>query len=189
MCFLVYRTAAFIDGHESCPDEDSVVEAQSICSDALTLREALDSWHVAYAQGNSKIQTPWLDSEDASMLLSRIFFAAISIYLSGIFDYEMIHWHRMGLLPPTLDQQTIQTHTNTILRLSDIALDQTDLSPLLFLFPLRIAGARSRTQWQRDCVMKLIGRIGGGFAVASAISAELSHVWQMYGLEENTDME
>lgn len=185
MCSIVHRTAAFIDGQEKCPDEEPTSEAQSICSDALTLREALGSWYASYAQVAAEaddFSTP--ESEDASMLLSRIFFAAISICLSGLFDYEILHWHRLGLIPPTLDQQTIETHTNTILRLSNMALDTTNLSPLLFLFPLRIAGARSRTQWRRDWVMKLVWRIGSGFAVASAISAELSHVWQMHGLEE-----
>lgn len=121
------------------------------------------------------------------MLLSRIFFAAISIYLSGIFDYEIPHWHRLGLIPPTLDEQTVQTHTNTILGLSNLALDTTNLSPLLFLFPLRIAGARSRTKWQRDWITKLIYRIGGGFAVANAIATELSYVWKIFGLKETPD--
>ncbi|PTB65830.1 hypothetical protein BBK36DRAFT_1120589 [Trichoderma citrinoviride] len=177
---LRVRAAAFIDGQEKCPDGEPTLEAQAICSDAFILREALSSWYASYAQATAQADTPSLDSEDASMLLSRIFFAAISIYLSGIFDYEIPHWHRVGLVPPTLEQATIQTHTNTILGLSNLALDTTNLSPLLFLFPLRIAGARSRTQWQRDWIMKLIGRIGSGFAVASAISAQLSHVWQMY---------
>lgn len=121
------------------------------------------------------------------MLLSRIFFAAISIYLSGIFDYELTHWHQLGLIPPTLDEQAVQTHTNTILGLSSLALDATNLSPLLFLFPLRIAGARSRTQWQRDWITKLISRIGSGFAVATAIATELSYVWEIFGLKETPD--
>ncbi|KAL6876916.1 fungal-specific transcription factor domain-containing protein [Trichoderma novae-zelandiae] len=184
---LRVRTAAFIDIQDEFPHDEPTPEAQSICSDALTLREALAGWYASYAQTAAESDTSLPEAEDASMLLSRIFFAAISIYLSGIFDYEVLHWHRLGLIPPTLNQQTIQTHTNTILGLSNLALDTTNLSPLLFLFPLRIAGARSRTQWQRDWVAKLIGRIGSGFAVARAISAELNHVWQIYELEDTPD--
>jgi hypothetical protein len=128
-----------------------------------------------------------MTGDNDSMLLSKIFFAAISIYLSGIFDYEITHWHHLGIIPPTLDEVTIQVHTLTILQLSTLALDTTNLSPLLFLFPLRIAGARSRTQWQRDWVARLVTRIGCGFAVAAAILMELNHVWEIFDLEETSD--
>lgn len=173
---------------EECADEEELTpRGKSICSDACTLKEALGSWHASYAQPEIKTTTCNVIEEDDSMLLSRIFFAAISIYLSGIFDYEITHWHNIGLIPPTLDEETVQVHTNAILELSNLALDTTNLSPLLLLFPLRIAGARSRTRWQRDWVTRLVTRIGSGFAVAAAISAELSHVWEIHGLEETLD--
>ncbi|KAL7944915.1 fungal-specific transcription factor domain-containing protein [Trichoderma barbatum] len=184
---LRVRTSKFIEGQEECPDEEPTPEAESICSDALTLREALSSWYTSYAQSTIKPDAYIQEERDDSMLLSRIFFGAISIYLSGIFDYEMPYWHRLGLIPPTLDEQTVQTHTNTILGLSNLALDTTNLSPLLFLFPLRIAGARSRTRWQRDWISKLLSRIGSGFAVATAIATELSYVWEMFTLKETPD--
>ncbi|RFU76991.1 c6 finger domain-containing [Trichoderma arundinaceum] len=183
---LRVRAAEFIDTQEERPDEEHTTDACSICSDASTLREALSSWYASYAQPvvNSTIYNTVEETEDTSMLLSRIFFAAISIYLSGIFDYEITYWNRLGLIPPTLDEQTVQTHANTILQLSNLALDTTNLSPLLFLFPLRIAGARSRTQWQRDWVARLVNRIGSGFAVAAAITVELNHVWELFGLQK-----
>ncbi|KAL7939266.1 fungal-specific transcription factor domain-containing protein [Trichoderma chlorosporum] len=184
---LRVRAAKFIEIQEEHPDEEPTPEAQSICSDAITLREALGSWNESYAQPASKATANSPEGEDASTLLSRIFFAAISIYLSGIFDYEISHWHQLGLIPPTLDEQTVQTHTNAILGLSNLALDKTTLSPLLFLFPLRIAGARSRTQWQRDWITKLVSGIGSGFAVATAIATELSHVWRIFSLQPDGD--
>ncbi|KAM0262117.1 hypothetical protein ACHAQJ_001858 [Trichoderma viride] len=183
---LRVRTAEFIEIQEECADEEPTAEAQSIYSDAFTLKEALGSWYTSYAQPAAKPIARNMAEENDSMLLSRIFFAAISIYLSGIFDYEITHWHHLGLVPPTLDEETVQMHTNTILELSNLALDTTNLSPLLFLFPLRIAGARSRTQWQRDWVARLVASIGSGFSVAAAISMELSHVWEIFGLEETS---
>lgn len=178
------RTAEFLDMQEECGNEQLTPRGKSICSDACTLREALGSWYASYAELEKKSTAYNVIEENDSMLLSRIFFAAISIYLSGIFDYEITHWHKIGLIPPTLDEETVQMHTNAILGLSNLALDTTNLSPLLFLFPLRIAGARSRTRWQRDWVTRLVTRIGSGFAVAAAISTELSHVWKVFGLEE-----
>ncbi|KAL7927065.1 fungal-specific transcription factor domain-containing protein [Trichoderma austrokoningii] len=171
--------AEFTERREEHANEELVQIGKFTCFDAYALKEALDSWYASYAQP----ETEKTEAND-SMLLSRIFFAAISIYLSGIFDYEIMHWHNIRMMPPTLDEETVQTHTNAILELSNLALDTTSLSPLLFLFPLRIAGARSRTQWQRDWVTRLVTRIGSSFAVAAAISTELSHVWERFSLEE-----
>ncbi|KAH8124900.1 hypothetical protein ACSS6W_005142 [Trichoderma asperelloides] len=181
---LRVRTAEFIEMREECADEELTTRGKSICSDACTLKEALSSWYASYALPINKPVTHTMAEENDSMLLSRVFFAAISIYLSGIFDYEITHWHNIGITPPTLNEETVQMHTNAILGLSTLALDTTNLSPLLFLFPLRIAGARSRTQWQRDWVTRLVTRIGSGFAVAAAILTELSYVWEIFGLEE-----
>lgn len=180
----IFRTAEFIEVQGDCADEELTSRGQSICSDASALKEALDHWYASYAQPDNKPITHTMAEENDSMLLSRVFFAAISIYLSGIFDYEITHWHRIGLIPPTLDEETVQIHTNAILQHSTLALDTTNLSPLLFLFPLRIAGARSRTRWQREWVKKLVTRIGGGFAVATVILTDLIYVWEMFGLEE-----
>ncbi|KAL7807508.1 hypothetical protein V8C44DRAFT_337257 [Trichoderma aethiopicum] len=58
----------------------------------------------------------------------------ISIYLSGTFDYEMYHWHRRHLTLPALNHEAIQTHTDTIMRLSAMASCDYH-SPLLFLVP------------------------------------------------------
>ncbi|UKZ64928.1 uncharacterized protein TrAtP1_006133 [Trichoderma atroviride] len=184
---LRVRTAKFIEMQDECANEELAPRGTSICSDACTLKEALGSWYASYVQPENKLATCNMAEENDGMLLARVFFAAISIYLSGIFDYEITNWHNIGLIPPTLDEETVQMHTNTILGLSNLALDTTNLSPLLFLFPLRIAGARSRTRWQRDWVAKLVTRIGSGFAVAAAISTELSHVWEIFGLEETHD--
>lgn len=181
------RTAEFIEMQKENAGEELTPRGKSLCSNACTLKEALESWYTSYTQPENKPATYIMIEENDSMLLSRIFFAAISIYLSGIFDYEITHWHNIGLIPPTLDEETIQMHTNAILGLSNRALDTTNLSPLLFLFPLRIAGARSRTRWQRDWIARLVTRIGSRFAVAAAISTELNHVWKIFSLEETHD--
>lgn len=197
-CFLWYymhlfshlttlRTAKYIDLQEEYNGEKLAARGKSICSDACTLKEALGSWYASYAQPENEQAAYNMIEENNSMLLSRLFFAAVSIYLSGIFDYEITHWHNIGLIPPTLEEKKVQMHTNAILGLSNLALDTTNLSPLLFLFPLRIAGARSRTRWQRDWIARLVTRIGREFAVATAISTELSHVWKIFGLEETQD--
>jgi hypothetical protein len=140
----------------------------------------LESWSAAYITDTPTAYNQDDDKfMDPSTLLARVFYAAISIYLSGVFDYELCHWQQLHLPVPIIDQDTIEQHVYTILTLADIGTNHTTLSPLLFLFPLRIAGARSRYQWQRDRVGALVDRIGEAFAVASTIRGDLAQVWKI----------
>lgn len=188
-----YSAAVFTERHELQPDYAPTREAVTIVSDGHVLREALNSWSEAYAPPQPPTQmtdtdasssssesesAKYRETRDPSMLLARVFFAAISIYLSGCFDYELSHWQRLGLVVPTLDEATVQHHVSAIMRLTDLGLKHTQLSPLVFLFPLRIAGARSYTQRQRDAVLGLVARIGVSFAVASAIRDDLGAFWR-----------
>lgn len=118
------------------------------------------------------------DAADPSTLLARVFHAAISIYLSGVFDYELSYWQELNLTVATLDEATIVEHLHTILALTEVGLQSTTLSPVLFLFPLRIAGSRSYHQSQRNRVSALVAQVGRAFVVASAISQDLAEVWK-----------
>jgi hypothetical protein len=112
--------------------------------------------------------------------LSDIFFAAVSIYLSGVFDYEIAHWQQRWEIPvPTISEDRIQEHLRSILALVKLAMRHTSLSQLLFLFPLRIAGARSCRMWQRERVVSLLAQIGESFAVADTFRTELREVWRV----------
>ena len=110
-------------------------------------------------------------------LLSNVFFAAISIYLSGIFDYEIIYWQSRDISVTCIPEDKVQEHLNSILTLTEVSLQTTTLSPLLFLFPLRIAGARSYEQWQRERVLLLLEQISQSFTVAQIFKTELGQVW------------
>ena len=176
------------------------------------MREALGHWSAAYApqschfttgkdsvqcnvhdrphEGDARASCDGLE-RDAGMLLARVFFAAISIYLSGVFDYELSHWRQLGMNVPILSADEIQYHVRVILQLTGIGLNKTILSPVVFLFPLRIAGARSFTAKQRSVVLHLISTASRTFASTSAISTELAEVWRnsstSYMLAGNTD--
>ncbi|PNY28629.1 Uncharacterized protein TCAP_01448 [Tolypocladium capitatum] len=180
---LRVRAGTFIAGQDAASATEPGAEARAIASDGHHLGEALRCWHEAYADEASSSAVND-DGDDASMLLARVFFAATSIYLSGIFDYSAVHWQRLRPRPATLDAATVLRHVACILGLTASALERSRLSPLLFLFPLRIAGARSRgrqgqQQRQRRRIMDLLGRVGGGgFVVAAAVGAELREVWR-----------
>ena len=147
-------------------------------------------WNTTYSAGalqhDGLISAQNPNLEDPRTLLSMVFFAAISIYLSGIFDYEMHHWRHYTLAPATLDCVTVQMHVTTILDGTRLALDSTNTSPISYLFPLRIAGARSQCRDRRDCVMMLLGRIKGtGFVVAASVEDDLERLYEQSHISES----
>src|SRR5690606_2070296 len=98
-------------------------------------------------------------------------------YLSGVFDYEICYWQRLNLPAPTLSEDEIQQHVGFILALSH-QLVKADISPLLLLFPLRVASARARQTWQRQQIMELLGMVKASFAVAGAFVADVENLWK-----------
>jgi len=114
--------------------------------------------------------------------LSQAFFAATSIYLSGVFDYEMPHWQDMGIIAPTLSEDEIQGHVTDILMHTREILCNSSISPLLTLFPLRVAGARSWESWQQESIMDSLSVIEKSFPVAASFRADLQGVWSRRGL-------
>ncbi|KAK6836389.1 hypothetical protein PG987_006884 [Apiospora arundinis] len=144
--------------------------APDIAKEGFRLRQVLEIWRIENLfplprASHHPYSSPGLDVSP-EVLLSNVFFAAISIYLSGIFDYEIVHWQRWRIPVPTITEPEIQEHLGDILYLTNVGLHGTSLSPLLFLFPLRIAGARCSVTAQMDCVQLLLALISRDFAVA-----------------------
>ncbi|KAL1893275.1 hypothetical protein Sste5346_006451 [Sporothrix stenoceras] len=171
-------------------------EGMSISSRAVSLRNALERWSSTYgdegASGTVSSATvsssnPISQTTDASMILAHVFCAAVNAYLSGIFDYEMDQWHAIGQQPPTLPRATLQLHVDTILRYAAPALANTNIAPILLLFPIRVAGARSHYPRQRIEVLKLLDVIGRMYAAATYYSAHLQRLWVRMAEEEKQE--
>ncbi|RSM11679.1 hypothetical protein CEP52_002890 [Fusarium oligoseptatum] len=107
-------------------------EAHDIAAEGFRLRQALALWQ---ANRRTSPPTPTLNDEtttdDDFLSLAEIFFSATSIYLSGVFDYEIVHWQNMTILVPNLSEEEIQTHVSTILVLSGMILDNSEISSML----------------------------------------------------------
>lgn len=110
-----------------------------------------------------------------------IFHAATNVYLSGVYDYDIMHWNNLGTVVSTLDEAEVQMHLATILGLSRTVLSEGKISPVLLLFPLRVAGARAREKWQQDVILKLLASIETTFCVAGAFMHDLQKLWSARG--------
>lgn len=134
------------------------------------LRARLEDWYERSQGQQSPSADPWL-------FLAIIYYHAISIYLSGIFDYRPQFDH---LYPPTLALEIIQAHVTNILAKIEVALQTTNLAAICFFFPLRVAGARVWLEEQKLLILRLLGNISKrAYIVADAFILDLNTLWVM----------
>ena len=163
-----------------------VEHAQAISLQGFKLRGQLHSWASTYHTNDifrhpAIAQVPSASSSterghDEIQLLAETFFSATSIYLSGVFDYDICHWQSLLLPVPTLSEDEIQQHVASIFCLSQ-RLAETTISPLLLLFPLRVASARAWQASQKQQIMESLRMIASSFAVAGAFIADIEDLW------------
>jgi hypothetical protein len=160
-----------------------MAEGKYICIEGFAHREALTSWHNFYV--GKELSEAGLTHQhygqalEDNVQLAHFLYAATSIYLSGIYDYEIGYWQALCLSTPTLEQDEIKRHVETIIHLAGLLLHRTCFSPLLCLFPLRIAGARAWKRQQRVIIVDLLSYVGNSFAAATAIATDLHCLWSL----------
>ncbi|KAK7428463.1 hypothetical protein QQZ08_005082 [Neonectria magnoliae] len=106
---LRVHASDFIYESQSSAPEDRLMNAHDISMEGFCQREALNTWNTNNAhllQGKMNLDGTF--ETDDFTLLAKIFFAATSIYLSGVFDYEITHWQDLEVLVATLPEEEIQ---------------------------------------------------------------------------------
>jgi hypothetical protein len=112
---------------------------------------------------------------DPRSVLAHTYFHALSIYLSGHYDYR---YQFNQLLSASLPPEDIQVHVQEILKHTEMAMKTTRLAGILFFFPLRVAGARAKSSAQRSTILAMLKQIQErGFVVANAFSEDLRALW------------
>jgi len=144
-------------------------------AEGIRLQSALSSWKTFALAWSA---TPSTTTVDLQMMLAMIYYHAISIYLSGTFDY-FPYWDQSGIPTPSISSSQIQAHVKAILGMVATALNETNLAGILFLFPLRVAGARAQSlehRFEIARVLRIITR--KGFVVADAFTMDLDELWE-----------
>ncbi|RFU34913.1 hypothetical protein B7463_g1372, partial [Scytalidium lignicola] len=136
------------------------------------IQSNLNEWHLRFQQWGKQA---FATSSDEQSLLASTYYHAISIFLSGIFDYNMEFNH---IITPALPLKVIQFHVTNILDLAELILHTTRLSRVLLFFPLRVAGARARTTLQKGMILLMLKEISTrSFIVADAFTTDLQRLW------------
>ncbi|KAK0376355.1 hypothetical protein CLIM01_06289 [Colletotrichum limetticola] len=154
------------------------IDALELATEGFYLRDALDTW---------KLDASFSSAQHNEMLLAMIYYSATSIYLSGNYDYDLHHWQAMTVAVPVLSRDEILKHVEDILQTTREALRSSTLSPLLHLFPLRVAGARSQEHSQRQAVTECLLEVKKQFAVADAMLVELDELWSLSPIQTPLD--
>ncbi|CAG7559002.1 unnamed protein product [Fusarium equiseti] len=160
----------------------NVSNAYDIALEGFRLRQALVDWEASMTRPEQLKAVSGDTTAVSFFFLAKAFFSATSIYLSGVFDYEIPHWQEMGIIAPTLSEDEIQGHVTGILTHTREIMINSSISPLLTLFPLRVAGARSWETWQQESIMESLSAIEKSFPVAASFRADLQVVWSLRGL-------
>jgi hypothetical protein len=176
---LSIRAIQFCDGFEQFSIQTQYDLVESLANEGMLLQQALLQWCI-----DSKIwqQNPKDPSKvDVELLLGYDYYHAVSIYLSGVYDYHP-HWSWPGApCAPMLPQSQVDWHVSEILRLSQELL-ALGVSGILLFFPLRVAGARAMDQLSRDTILDLLHTTARrGFIVAEAFTVDLSALWACQG--------
>lgn len=120
---------------------------------------------------------------DLQMTIALIYYPAILIFLSGIFDYHL-HWQ--GICFPQVSPKEVQEHVDDILFRSRASLRHTNLAGILLFFPLRVAGARSTSAEQKLSILAMLADIScRSFIVADTFSEDLKALWSSDKIEDN----
>jgi hypothetical protein len=147
-------------------------------AEGLITRSALDNWFVNLKEWSIDTAKP---EHSLQSTLATIYFHAISIYLSGIFDYRC---QFIDIITPTISQAAVQGHVDVILAKTQTALRTSNLGPVLFFFPLRVAGARVTSLPETESILAMLREISRrSFVVADAFTTDLKSLWQHKGIQ------
>lgn len=200
---LRYRIRGFLPNCHRMTADEIGARGREIAAEAASLRQALNRWydiHIKSADDDrlsaitpsttspatpaSSSSKTAADTHDSSIILGRLFYASASIYLSGIFDWEIDQWQAIEVDVPVLSRDQIDAHVDAILQHAPTALACTNIPPVLLMFHIRIAGARARCPVKRDLVLRLLDDVRRMYAAASFYTTHLQNLWAKMARDE-----
>jgi hypothetical protein len=159
--------------HDFLQSSASSAVLKNDASEGLDIQMKLRMWYSDFLKWTA------VTARDPQSTIALIYYHATTIFLSGMFDYYH-SWYKDPT--PTIPLDEVQEHVTAILDLSEVALFTTNLSWLLFFFPLRVAGARARSLEDQRRILTMLGDISRRrFVVADSFVLDLNAWWDLVG--------
>lgn len=155
---------------ECIPEEERVCRPAiaALASEGTKLDHRISTWY-----DDISLQ---LDPVDPFTQLALANHYAVRLFHCKNFTYYTC-W-QAGTVPE-LDQPEIDTCVAAITCFCDQILQTSNIPGVVLLFPLRMAGAHSNVEWQRDKIRNLLHQVcSKGFVVAERIKTDLGEFWQ-----------
>lgn len=176
---LSIRAIEFCERAAQTPSETQNDMSVSLADEGLLLLGRLQQWldETATWERLTFVLNNHEQHPDTELMIGYIYYHAISIYLSGTYDYHW-HWTCSGApCAPILPRCQIDEHVSSILKLGRVLLVR-GVSGVLLFFPLRVAGARAADDFSRIQIMDLLHTTAiRGFVVAEAFKVDLTGLW------------
>lgn len=142
------------------------MENEALSYTGYKLQQAIITWNFSRHSSGSFTQ------------LAILYQQAMLIYLSGQYDYQG-GLSGISLTTPRRSQCEIQAHVALIIQLTSHLMDVSNLAEVMYLFPLRVAGARAQDPMTRSNIISLTKQIADrGFTIAERVSSDLQRLWK-----------
>jgi hypothetical protein len=152
--------------------------AENMDIDPTTMHELIKEGQGLHSQLSAFSSTLYVTTSAQETSVAWMYCHALSIYLSGVFDYTLSEVCAI----PSLRDDEIEVHLEGILTRSDEAIQHSQTSRVFLLLPLRIAGNRCSNWKQCQEVLSRIDILRDRFAVATAFRTELLQIWSSRSL-------
>ncbi|KAF2501785.1 hypothetical protein BU16DRAFT_501132 [Lophium mytilinum] len=183
---LCTRATYYADAVEAASETLDTSDGFAVITEGLYLRRCLSDW---YHQIECRLPTARDPSTplqtNMELLIALIYYHALSIFLSGCFDYRLSCFPAPPASLPILTRTQVERHLASILSLTELALNKTWLTGVAFLFPLRVAAARAWSAAdQNEVVQRLRSVRSKGFSITNLFEEEVNCLWEEGGMPD-----
>ncbi|KAL3490352.1 hypothetical protein BJX62DRAFT_238164 [Aspergillus germanicus] len=109
------------------------------------------------------------------MHLALACYHSLLVFLSNNYNYYRF-WHNTAAAR-RLSQEEIEQHVESIIQHAENILKASEVSSILLLFPLRVAGTQAESGTRTQILRLLDGVFARGFVVSSRIKEDLNEYW------------
>jgi hypothetical protein len=150
------------------PESSTLID--TLGNEGLEIQSSIYAWHENASRQQESEQTV-----DSRMHLALACYHSLLVFLSNNYNYYRF-WHNTAAAP-RLSQEEIQQHAESIIQHAENILKALEVSSVLLLFPLRVAGTHAESGTRTRILRLLDGVFARGFVVSSRIKEDLNEYW------------